>query len=92
MFALVIVIVLVGYVLVQERKDLQLLADGCMTLVVDSNAFCDEQDECANYSVWLTEVKELGGYYLQPEEGDQFYIDCWRSGKTAQQVTDYLNN
>lgn len=50
MFASVIVIVLVGYVLVQERKDLQLVADDCMPITVnddvtreDYDAFCDEQ-------------------------------------------------
>lgn len=44
-----------------------------------------------SYHDWLLEVKALGGYYTQPDEGDSFYGECWSVGYTPQQVTDYLN-
>ena len=43
------------------------------------------------YEQWIAKVKELGGYYIQPDEGDLFYFECWQSGLSPQRVTDYLN-
>lgn len=43
----------------------------------------------ATFNIWLDQVKELGGYYEQPDE--HFYMDCWTNGLTPQAVTDYLN-
>jgi hypothetical protein len=44
-----------------------------------------------SYEDWLNKVKELGGYFEQPDNVESFYYDCWHSGLTPQAVTDYLN-
>lgn len=43
-----------------------------------------------SYEMWLQQLKDLGGYYEQPDE--TFYPECYYNNLTPQQVTDYLNS